>query len=704
MGGMMGTVLGVLLLVPALFAASNPERFAIAESIAAHETAEDRIIAVPQGQYVAWHDRKNLFAASGPRYAARQLTHHADGIAITGVSAAPDGYSLFYVRQAYESAFGPYPDKLVRELWRLDVRSGQSVLLAQGKGAPSGRLSIAPDGKAFAFAEGAMLWEMRESGAQWARRPLLKNDPKHHQAARISGIAYSPDGERLAFTSERKAGQSYIGVVDLQTLAWRYLAPGIFQDRAASWAPDGQSLVFVRIADNWPMKYRFSPAAERVPWSLQLARADGSEVRQLWQADRGKGSAAGEDESPPLWTADRRILFLWEKTGWQQLYALPAQGGAPELLTPGEGEVGNVVLNADRTQVAYESNIGDVARQHLWTLRLDEGVPRRVDSGEGREAQGVLLSDGSLGYVTNDRGRMPTRRVVATKHGLVRLTPDRPAEAAYGKLWDRFVDEEVVAVTAEDGVVTYHLVMVPRDGKPKNGHPVIVTAKGGPTGRVLPGDGYADYTALGQYAASRGYIFVQMNYRGSSGFGLDYRYPEGRGAQGGSEVKDIAALVRYLKSRGDVDAQRMGIAGHSYGGHIVGLALSGLPAAFAAGIHMSGVADWVIEMKKDGGGSAPSPYVRLSEQIKIEDLAHASSSTAMVDQWRAPVLFIMGEADRKGHMESVMDLGYRLMERGVQTEYLILPDVGHGRPGAFPLDKMFEFFERTLGSKRVLPD
>jgi dipeptidyl aminopeptidase/acylaminoacyl peptidase len=162
-------------------------------------------------------------------------------------------------------------------------------------------------------------------------------------------------------------------------------------------------------------------------------------------------------------------------------------------------------------------------------------------------------------------------------------------------------------------------------------------------------------------------------------------------------VKDLEALVSYLKSRGDVNPKRIGIMGASYGGHLVGLAMSRLPDDYAAGVSLFGVADWVVEMKKDQDAgsemSQPPEYMRLSERIRIEDLAYSSSSTARIENWRGPTLLTAGDLDRQGHIEAATDLGYQLLARGVPVEFYFDPAGGHN---VFPQERVFEFFERHL--------
>ncbi|MBL8265375.1 TonB-dependent siderophore receptor [Steroidobacter sp.] len=691
-------LLCVLLYASASNGASRPETFTLAESAAAHASMSGRMIVGAHSRYILSSDGNNLFAATAPTFQPRQVTSYTDKAGLGNISMAPDGRSVFYIRGRKQRGFESYPAQDTRELIKLDIETGQTMQVAGAQNIPSGSLAFSKDARAFAFSEGKMLWEFRQQAQGWARRPLLENNPEHYAAVYIEDLAYSPDGTQLAFSSQRKAGQRYVGVVDLATLKHRYLSPGIFRDSKPVWSPDGKQLLFVRVPGNWTMAYRFSEQSRGVPWSLELADPKSGDVRTLWRADVGAGSVLGPEFEAPIWTRDGQILFLWEKTGWQLLYSMAASGGAPRLLTPGEGEVSHVTLNAAGTRIAYGSNIGDLPRQHVWQLSLNGGQPQRVVQGTGMEAWPVFTADDALFYTANVNGRMPNRRLVAMGKNIVTLTPTAAEETKFRKIWDQFVDIEVLPVRAEDGILTHHLLMVPRGKAPAGGYPVIVTAKGGPTGRVLPGQGYVAYPSFAQYAVSRGYIVLEINYRGSTSFGLDYRFPAERGATGGSEVKDLAALARYLKSRPDVDPKRIGIAGHSYGGHIVGLALSRLSEDFAAGIHMSGVGDWLIEMKKDGETvrelDGPPEFMPLSERMKIEDLARASSSTSSIANWRAPTLFIMGEMDTAGHMESVIDLGYRLMERGTPTQFYIVPDSGHADAKVFPLQKMFDFFER----------
>lgn len=688
--------------------------FTLEQSLAAHSTlgleAKD-LIVTPAGHYVAWLEGAGLFVATEPAFEPRLLVAVDAASPLTAAYPSTDGRTLFYARGATKPAFGPYAAEDRREFWRVAVQGGAPELLAKGSEVPASAPVFAPDGQSFVAAQGPMLFEYRVVAGVLQRKPLLRDDPEHYAALRLSNITYSPDGSKLAFVSWRKAGQSYVAIHDFVTGRHRYIEPAIFRDLAPAWSPDGKQLVFVRMPGNWAQEYRFTKRDAGAPWALLVADAVSGKTRRLWQADPGPGSVfwpfgGGVGMEPSLeaaqllWSRSGQILFPWEKTGWLSLYAVPASGGAARALMPGEGEVTFPALSADGRSVIFASNVGDVARSHLWRVALEGGKPQRLTQGAGVEHSPRLTAGGQLVYIGNDRGRMPNRRMIwSAKGSPLALTPQADENSQQRALWQQFVDVEVVPIEAADGVVSQHLLMRPRGQPPRDGFPVIVSSKGGPDGRVSPGNGV--YTALGQYAVSRGYMFLEINYRGGTGFGLAYRFPAEAGATGASEVKDLEALARYLRARPDVDARRIGIMGGSYGGHIVGVALTRLPEYFAAGAHMSGVSDWVMEMKldqRDDGSwaSAPPENIRLSERLRIEDLAYASSPPAHLAAWRAPTLFTMGELDRSGHMESIIDLGYRLIEQGTPVEFAIAPEAGHSGLRARPPQTVFEFFERTL--------
>ncbi|MEM6538205.1 MAG: prolyl oligopeptidase family serine peptidase [Pseudomonadota bacterium] len=687
-----------------------------------------------KGGFVAWLEGNALRVATAPEFDAKTLLRVGEDRSVEAIYLSPDGGTIFYIADqrknclrekiqparmdehassAYTSADAECIESDSPSLWSVDVASGQETRIAFGNDVPKGdvatsffgaraapSLSFSPNGDAFAYAEAGVLYEFRRGpSSKWARRRATKPDLKHMAATDIASITYSPDGKKIAFISLRRAGQAFMGIYDVASEETFYVEPSIFRDVAPVWSPDSSELAFVRIPGNWPMTYRFTPSREGVPWHLVAANPETGDLRTIFKADEGAGSVF-EPYSPgfnPIWTPKGDIIFGWEKTGWNLAYAVPAEGGEARLLTPGEGEVTNPALSPDGSTLVFEWNKDDLGRKHLWQLNLDgANDPVAITSGAGVEVDPGFIGEDTLIYLAVYQVDKPAALIVKDAEGAsrpihLRDTEDRQTVEA---IWEKFEPTEVEYVQAKDGVTSSHILIKPKTPPPPSGYPVVVQAHGGPTYQTLPGFGRF---FLGQYLASRGYLFVNMNYRGGLGFGLEYRTPEGAGANGGSETLDLAALAKHLKGREDVNPEKIGIMGTSYGGHIVGQAMSRLADDYAVAVSQVGVADWVVELKKDseeqGWSSAPTRYIRLSERLRIEDLAHQASPSSKADQWRGPVLFTLGELDRAGHVESAIDLGYRLMEQGVEVEVYIDPEGGHG---TFAVDEIVDFFDRRL--------
>jgi dipeptidyl aminopeptidase/acylaminoacyl peptidase len=152
---------------------------------------------------------------------------------------------------------------------------------------------------------------------------------------------------------------------------------------------------------------------------------------------------------------------------------------------------------------------------------------------------------------------------------------------------------------------------------------------------------------------------------------MEFREAEHSGATGASEVKDVLGAGLYLQGRADVDPNRIGIFGGSYGGYLTAQALARASDLFVVGVDYAGVHDWnAIHEFYD-------PSFNPRDHPEEAAVAYEASPMAWVDRWHSPVLLIHADDDRNVPFSETVHLADTLRARGVEAEELIFPDEVH---------------------------
>jgi dipeptidyl aminopeptidase/acylaminoacyl peptidase len=659
------------------------------------------IVAAPAGGHVAWvqnaRGSRNVWVASAPDFNARQLTSYTgdDGQDITTLTWSRDGKTVLYVRGGGPNRQNEIPNPALtaeaaeQAIWAVDVAEAKPRKLAAGSSP-----AVSTSGQV-AYLSRGQVWSIDLAASQ-----------KPAQLFTIRGQArelrWSPDGKRLGFVSFR-TDHSFIGIYDAAAKSLRYLDPSVDLDANFTWSPDGARLAFTRVPSS-RANFSFAPRREGEPWSIRIVDAASGRGSEIWKASRGAGSVfqGVNSDSQLHWADGDRIVFPWERDGWIHLYTVSVgQGVSPAtsatLLTPGSFEVEHVALTPDRRHAIYSSNQDDIDRRHIWSVAVTGGTPTQLTRGKSAEWMPAPIDAATVAFLRSD-GRTAAHAAIQVRDSARALAPaTMPADFPAAQL----VEPQQVIFAAADGMAIHGQLFLPKDLKAGEKRPAAIFFHGGSRRQMLLAWHYLSYYhntyALNQYLASRGYVVLSVNYRSGTGYGLNFREALNYGATGASEFNDVLGAGLYMKSRADVDPQRIGVWGGSYGGFLTAHALARASELFAAGVDIHGVHDWNVGIR--------TFIPTYNPGADIERRNFNASPLAYVDGWKSPVLLVHGDDDRNVSFAETVTLAEELRKRNVTFEQLVLPDEIHGFLRHDSWLQVFkasaDFFDRYLKNKRA---
>jgi dipeptidyl-peptidase 4 len=357
---------------------------------------------------------------------------------------------------------------------------------------------------------------------------------------------------------------------------------------------------------------------------------------------------------------------------WDRYYSLNVMDASarPVLLTTTDGMIENqtsIAFSSDNKTFYYCTNAKDIERRHIWAVPVGGGTPVQITTGDGVETSPSPLASGKYIATLSANWNMPQ------SVGVWKMAAEGPVAAAApqkivfprsmpGFPTEAHVKPEIVITHAADGLEIHNQLFLPPDLKPGERRPAIVFVHGGPVRQMMPAYHYMQFYhwayGINQWLANQGYIVMSINYRLGVGYGRSFRNAPNGGAQGNSEYQDVVAGGKYLQTRPDVDPNRVGIWGLSYGGLLTSEALARNSDIFKAGVDLAGV-------HLEGSSLDPN------------SVSYKASAISAVDGWKSPVLLIQGDDDRNVAFQQMTGLVQLLRQRDVYYELIVFPDDVH---------------------------
>ncbi|UCF19034.1 MAG: S9 family peptidase [Gemmatimonadota bacterium] len=644
-----------------------------------------------------------IVTAAGAQEERRPMTI-VDLINVPGIGdpqLAPDGSRMLYVRSDADWE----GNRRISHIWRVDVESRATVQLTYGKdGERNPRWS--PDGRYIAF----LATRAGDEHTQIYLLPTAGGEAfaLTEHATAVSGIEWARDGGGLYFladdekSEEEKARekakndvfafdenyqQRHLWRVTLATSDEERLTEGEFSVSAYEISRDGELIVYHRAPS--PL---LNDLGDSEVW---LMTAAGAESRRL--TDNGIPES-GAELSPD----GRRVLFrssanqAFDFYYNDNIFVVPVGGGDPRVLLPDSPyEMDAATWSSDGRNIYFLANTG--VRRELFRLEVASGRYDQLTRGDhtitGWRYIPSLRKHVFQVYERTNAGDiwMLDERDGARPVQVTRIFDDLDEKYLLPR-------QEAITWQGADGVTVEGLLFYPLDYQEGRRYPLVVQTHGGPASSDKFGFGSAqDYV---QVLADLGYLVLQPNYRGSTGYGDDFlRDMVGHYFQ--NAHLDVMAGVDHLIGRGLVDGERMAKMGWSAGGHMTNKIIT-FTDRFKAASSGAGAANWVSMYGQSDVRIYRTPWfggTPWQENAPI-DVYWENSPLSDVSKVTTPTLVLVGENDVRVPMPQSVELYRALRENGVPTHLYVAPREPHGwrelRHALFKANIELDWFERHV--------
>ncbi len=362
----------------------------------------------------------------------------------------------------------------------------------------------------------------------------------------------------------------------------------------------------------------------------------------------------------------RRFIWATERSGWRHYELRDLDGTLHHSLTQGDYPVASIERVDEDTNLLYYTAYSDPANPlhvHLHRVNLDGSNPVRLTSGPLSHRVDISPCGGWF-IAECESLDAPPETVLYDSRGerIATLAACRSAQ------WDAFaaVKPELFTFKADDGVTDiYGVLYKPADFDPSRKYPLVIDVYGGPFSQ-----GVRARFSPTHPGCAHGFLVAKIDNRGTRHRGKAFEAAAYM-KLGEVDLKDQVDGVRYLAQRPYVDADRVGIYGHSYGGYMAALAILKYPDVFHVAVAGAPVTDW-----RNYDSIYTERFMRMPEENP--EGYDAGSCLTYAGQLKGKLLLLHGMLDDNVHPSNTFQLMDALQKAGKPFDVMLYPNAGHG--------------------------
>ena len=586
-----------------------------------------------------------------------------------------------------------------------------------------------PDGRDVVFTTNltgrSNLWKVSSSGG-WPIQLLASDD-------RQSGAAWSPDGKWIVFEQDFGGGEIY----DLFAVSRdggqliNITSTAEASETDAHWSPDGRLL-----AISYRPKTSSTTDIALLDWKTR-------KVRKLTDEQ-----TKNREWSSSMWSADGKTIYADRANAGftdSDVYGINITTGKLENLTPHQGDViyslssvspdGKTLLISSNEKGGYQNvALVDIAsKKRTWVTDLKWEAKAGNFAPNGKSFTYTLNADGRTDVYLADRQdghttklpfpegiTLPAGNPTAFAPLSDRLLVSHQSSTEPADLWAHDLathqsrqltfsalaslnpvnlpSSQLVHYKTFDGKTVSAFLWVPFNLKRDGSNPGIVLPHGGPIGQTVD-----NFNKTAAALASRGYVCIAPNVRGSTGYGMEFQKANYKDL-GGGDLQDEVYAAHFLAATGFVNPSKIGITGGSYGGYMAMIAIGRTPDVWAASVELYGITDWLTEQEHEEPTLQQYDQSILGDPVKDRQSYVDASPIKYFKNAKAPLLILQGTNDIRDPKEEAEQAETILKRAGKIVAAHYYPDEGHGfakRENQIDaMQRTVEWFDRYLKNKR----